>query len=211
LRRHVPIGMTIYRWNAINSILAIRTYINPSIILLPPILLSRLSFTLFRTFESLCKRISSCARAGWTWRVGITFTGWIKCPAISFPVALFNSTNNILELCPSFNLKWFERQQIIKICRYMGSFIICPCVFNPIYSLWNSCCSRVHLNSDVIMDGSFGPPCLSMKSVNASQGLKSILEAGSCFWDRTILLPFDPRRITTMKVVFCDSHLQNVF
>jgi len=158
-------------WNIINSILSIRTYINTSIILVPPILLSllfSLSSTLFRTFQSLCIMIRSCSRLALTRLVRITFLGLVTCSAISFPVALIISTTIIFRLCPSFDLKAFERQQLYEIWTYMGSSIICPCVYIPIYSSSNSSCSKVQLNIDVRMYGSFGPPFLSMKSTNSS-------------------------------------------
>jgi len=133
--------------------------------------------------------------------VGITFVGQITCSAISFSVALLISTKNIFGLCPGFNLEAFERQQLYEIWRDMGSIIIYPCVYNPIYSSSNSSCSKVHLNIDVIMYGSFGPPFLSMKSISSSQCLTSVYEAWSCLGARTISLPFDTQLITTMNVV----------
>jgi len=197
--------MYIYGRNTINFILSIRTYINTSIILLPTILLSLLSSTLFRTFQSLCIMISSCAHLALTRLAGITFVGLITCSAISSSVALLISTKNIFGLCPSFNLKAFESQQLYKIWPYMGSIIICSCVYNPIYSSCNLSCSKGHLNIDVIMYGSFGPPFLSMKSISSSQFLTSVYEAWSCLGARTIAFPFDTQLITTMNVVFGNS------
>jgi hypothetical protein len=45
----------------------------------------------------------------------ITFAGLITCSTISFPVAAFNSTKNWFTLCPSFNLKAFERKLLYHI------------------------------------------------------------------------------------------------
>src|SRR5882757_546466 len=129
----------------------------------------------------------------------------MTCSAISFPVALFISNTNIFKLCPSFNLKALERQQLYEIWRYMGSLIIWPCLYIPIYSSSNSSCSKVHLNIDLRMYGSFGPPFLSMKSTNSSQCLTSVYEAWSCFGARTISLPFDTQLIITVNVVFGNS------
>jgi len=72
--------------------------------------------------------ISSCARLALTRLAGITFVGLITCSAIYFSGALLISTKNIFGLCPSFNLKAFERQQLYEIWPYVGSIIICPCV-----------------------------------------------------------------------------------
>jgi len=174
--------MNLYGWNTINSILSIRTNINTCIILLPTILLSHLSATRFRTFQRLYKMISSCACLASTPLAGITFAGLITCSAISFPVALIISTTIIFTLCPSFNLKAFERQQLYEIWPYMGSLTICPCVYHPTYSSSNSSCSKVHLNMEIRMYGpSFGPQLLSMKSTSSSQYLTSVYEAWS-FW-----------------------------
>jgi len=128
------IGTNINGCNTINSILSIRTYINTSIILLPTLLLSLLSFTLFRTFQSRCIMVGSCTHLALTWLAGITFVGLFTCLAISFSGALWILTKNIFGLWPSFNLKAFERQQLYEIWPYMGSIIICPFVYNPIYS-----------------------------------------------------------------------------
>jgi len=146
-------------WNIINSILSIRTYINISIILMPTILLLHLfslCSTLFRTFQSLFIMICSCSRLALTRLVRITFVSLITCSAISFPVAPIISTTNIFTLCPSFNLKAFERQQLYEIWPYMGSLIICWCLYISIYSSSNLSCSKVHLNIDVRMYSSWG-------------------------------------------------------
>jgi len=185
-----------------NSILSIRTYINTGIILLPTILLSLLSSTLFRTFQSLCIMDIRCSHLALTHLAGITFVSLITCSAISFTVTLLISTKNIFEFCPSFNLKAFEKQQVYEIRPYMGSIIICPVVYNPIYSSSISSYSKVHLNIDVIIYGSFGPPFLSMKSISFSQCLTSVYEAWSCLEVRTISLRFNTQLITTMNVVF---------
>jgi len=149
--------------------------------------------------------ISSCGHLAFTRLAGITLAGLIMCLAISFPVALFISTKNIFRLCPSFNLKAFERQQLYEIWPYMGSIIIRLCVYNPIYSLSNSSCSNVHLKINVRMYGSVGPPFLSLKSISPSQCLTSVYEAWSCLGARTISLPFNTQQITPMNVVFGNS------
>jgi len=55
------------------------------------------------------------------------------------------------------------------------------------------------------MYGSFGPPCLSMKSINPFQCLSSVYEACSCLGARTISLPFDTQWIILVNVVFGNS------
>jgi len=127
------------------------------------------------------------------------------CSAVSFPVSLIISTTNIFTLCPTFNLKAFERQQLYEICLYMGSLIISLCLYIPIYSYCNLSCSKVYLNIDLGMYGSFGPPFLSTKSTNSSQCLTSVYEASSCFRARTISLPFDTQWIITVNIVFGNS------
>jgi len=124
---------------------------------------------------------------------------------MSFLVAWLFSIENIFGLCPSFNLKAFQWQQLDEIWPYMGSSIIAPFVYNPIYSLSNWSCSKVHLNSDVRIYGSSGPPVVSMKSISSSQCLTSVYEAWIWFGDRMISLPFDTWQITTMNVVFANS------
>ena len=161
--------MNIYGCNTINSILSIKTYINTSIILLPTILLSLISFTLVRTFQSLCIMISSCTHLALTRLAGITFACLILYSAITFPEALFISTKNIFGLCPSSYLKVFESQQLYEIWPYMRSMIICPFVYNPIHLSSNSSFSKVHLTLDVRMSGSFGCPFLLMKSSSYCQ------------------------------------------
>jgi len=136
---------------------------------------------------------------------GITFVGLITCSAVSFPVALSISTTNMFTLCPSFNLTAFERQQLYKIWPYVGSLIICLCLYIPIYSSSNSSCSKMNLNIDLRMYGSFGPPFWSMKSPNSSQCLTSVYEAWSCLGARTISFPFDTQQIITVNVVFGTS------
>jgi len=71
--REVTIRTNIYGCNTNNSILSIRPYIHTSMILLPTILCSLLSSpTLFRTFQTLCILISSCAHLASTRLAGIT-------------------------------------------------------------------------------------------------------------------------------------------
>jgi len=188
-----------------NSILSIRTYINTCIILLPTILLSLHSSTHLRTFQSLYIVISSYAPLAWTGLAGITLAGLIVCLAIFFPVAPIISITNIFTLCLRFNWKVFERQQLYKIWQYMGLLIICPHVYDPIYSSSNSACSKVHWNIDDSMYTSFGLGILSMKSTCSSQRPISIYEAWSCLEVRTKSLPFDTQQITTMNVVFGNS------
>jgi len=149
--------------------------------------------------------ISSCSRLALTGLARITFVGLITCSAISFPVSPIISTTNIFTLCPSFNLKAFERQQLYEIWSYMGSLIISPCLYIPIFFSSNSFCSRMHLNIDVSMNGSFGPQFLSMKSTNSSQCVTSVYEAWSCLGVRTISLPVDTQWILTVNVVFRNS------
>jgi len=175
---------------------------------MPTILLSllfSLPSTLFRTFQSLCIMLSSCSRPAITRPARITIVSLNTCSAISFPVALIISTPNIFTLCPSFNLEASERQQLYEIWPYMGSLIIGPCLYIPIYSSSNSSLSKVHLNIDVRMYGSFGPPFLLMKSTNTSQCLTSVYEAWSCVGAWTISLPFDTQWIITVNVVFGNS------
>jgi hypothetical protein len=176
--------MNIYGCNTINSILSIRTYVNTSIILLPTILLSLLTSTLVRTFQSPYIMVSSCARLALTRLAGITFAGQIACSANSFPIARFISTKNISRSCPSFNLQAFEKQQLYEIRPYMWSIIICLFVYNTIYSSSNSSCSMVNLNLNVTVYGSFGHPFLLMKSISSSQRLSSVYAASNWFGDR---------------------------
>ena len=77
------------------------------------------------------------------------------CSVISFPVAAFISTKNSFTVCPSFNLKVFERELLYEIWPYTGSFIICLGVYNPIYSSSNSSCVKLNLYIAVRHYGSF--------------------------------------------------------
>jgi len=197
--------MNIYQCNTINSIFSIRFYINTSIILLPTILLSLLSSTLFRTFQCLCIMISSCSHLALTRLAGITFAGLIMILAISFPAACFISTKNVFRSCPSFNLRALDRQQLYQIWPYMGSVIICSFVYNPIYFSSNSACCNVHLNFDVSMYGYVRRAFVLMKSISSSQWLTSVYAAWSWFRDRMILLQFDTQHITTMIILFGNS------
>jgi len=135
----------------------------------------------------------------------MTFVGLVMCSAVSFLVALIISTTCIFTLCPSFNLKPLERQQLYEIWPYMGSLISCPCLYIPIYSCFDSSCSKVHLNIDLRMYGSFRQSYLLMKSINSSQCLTSVYEALSCLGARTISLPFDIQWIITVNFVFGNS------
>jgi len=171
------IRMNINGWNTLDSILWIRTYINSSIILFPTILPSLLSSTLFRTIQSLCIVISSWVHLAMIWLVGIAFAGLITCWAIAFWVAPFISTKDVFQLCPSVNLKSFERLQLYEICPSMGSLIICLWGYNPLYSSSNSSCSKVNSNINDGMYGSFQPPLLLMISITSSPRLTYVYEA----------------------------------
>jgi len=175
------IGTNIYGCNTINSILSIRTYVNTSIILLPTILLSLLCSTLFRTFESLCIMISSFAHLASTWLEGITFAGLLTCSPIFVPEALFISVKSIPGLCASFNFKASERQQLYQILPYMESCIICPFVYNPIYSSSCSSCSKLNQKIDVRMYGPCKVLFLSNKSISFFKCLTSVHEDWSCY------------------------------
>lgn len=87
----------------------------------------------------------------------------------------------------------------------MGSILIRPCVINPIYYLSNSSCSKVKLNIEVRMYGSFGPTFLSKKSISSSHYLTLVYQVWSCLGARTISLTFDTQQITTVNVVFGNS------
>jgi hypothetical protein len=130
---------------------------------LPTILLSilfSLTSTLFQICQSLGIIISCCSHQAVTWLVTSTSVSLITCLAISFPVALFILTKSLLALCPSFKLKALEWQQLYNIWPYMGSLIICPSLYNPIYSSSNLYCFKMDWNP---MYGPFGLPILSMK------------------------------------------------
>jgi len=192
----------------INSIHPIRTYIKTSIILLPTILFSlhfSLSYTLFSTFQSLCIMISSCAHVALTWLAGITIAGLITCSTIFFPVTLYISIKNIITLCPSFNLKASERQQLYEIWLYMGLLILYLCLYNPINFSANLSSFKVHLYINVRMYFSFGPPFLLMKSTNSSQCPTSVYKARSCFGARTKSLPLNAQCLITVNIVFGNS------
>jgi len=143
----------IYRWNTINTILSIRTYFNARIILLPTILLSFLSSTLFRTFQSLWILIRCSPHLALTLLEVIIFAVLITCTAMSFPVHHMMSTKNMFGCCPNFNFKVCEREQVYEICQYMKYIIICLFVYNAIYSLSNSSYSKVHLNDHAVVYG----------------------------------------------------------
>jgi len=165
------IGTNIYGWNTIYSILSISSYINSSIILLPTISLSLLSFTLFGTLLFLCIMIGSCTHVTLTWLAGITFASLMMCSVIFLPVAHFVSTNNIFIWYSSFNLKVFERHQLYEIWPYMVSIITCPGVYITIYSYVNLFYSTVNFTIDVWVYGASRPSCVSMKSISYSRCL----------------------------------------
>jgi len=93
----------------------------------------------------------------------------------------------------------------------MGSIIICYCQYNPINSLSKSSCSKVHLNIDVEMEGSYGPLFLSMKSISSSQCLTYVYKTSGRLGDIMKSLAFDTQLITTMNIEFghCGRLLQN--
>jgi len=192
-------------WNIINSIHSIRTYINTSIIFLPTILLSilcPLTSTLFQTFRSRCMIFCGCSHLAVTWLARSIFVSLIRCSAISFTVALLIFTKSLCVLCPSFKLKVLEWQQLYNIWLYMRSLIICPLVYDPIYSSSNLYCSKMFFKA---MYGTFGPPFLSMELTNYSQCLTSVYEAHSCLGPWALSFPFNTQRIIPMNVVFCNS------
>jgi len=137
-------------WNIINSIHSIRTYIITTISLFPTCLLIYHSFIFIGSLQSVSPLSSSWAQWNVTRRAGIHLAGLITCSAISFPVAALISTKNSLKLCPSFNLEALERELLNVIWPYRRSFIICPGAYNPIYSLSNPSCIKLHciLQSD---------------------------------------------------------------
>jgi hypothetical protein len=146
--------------------------------------------------------IISRAHLALTWLVGITFAGLLPCLTIYFPGADLISTKNISGSCPIFNLKAFQRQQLYELWSYVGSIIICPFVYNPIYSSSNWSFSKVHLNLNVTVYGSFMRPFMLMKSISYSWCLTLGYVAWSWFVDSTISWPFDTWQITTMNVLF---------
>jgi len=123
------------------------------------------------------------------------------CMAVFFPVALIISATYFFPLCPSFNLKAFERHQLYKIWPYMGTLIICLCLYIPIYCSSNLSCSKEYWKINLSMYTSSEPPYWSMKSTNSSQCLASVYEAWSGLGARTISLPFDTQWIITVNVV----------
>ena len=149
--------------------------------------------------------ISSCASHASKGLVGIIFAGLTTCLAISSTVALWISTKNIFGFCPSLNLTAFARQQWYQIWPCMGSIIICPIVYNPIYSSSNLFCSRVQLNLEVRMYGSFRPPFWSMITITSSLCLTLPDEAWIWFGARTISFAFNTQQITTMSGAFDNS------
>jgi len=189
--RPATIETNVYEWNTINSILSIRTYINTGIHLMPTILLSLTSFTLFRTFQSLWIIMCSCAHSVLTWQAGIIFAGRITCSAISYHVALWISTKNIFRLCPSINLKALARQLLYEIFPYIGSITTCLCVYIPIYSSSYSPCCKVHLNIEVGMNSSFRPLWWLMKSISSFQWFILIYKAWCWLGDGKLSLPFN--------------------
>jgi len=58
--------------------------------------------------------------------VDFTYASQIMCTAISLTEALIICTKDTSGWCACFHLNAFERQQMYKVWRYMGRFIICP-------------------------------------------------------------------------------------
>jgi len=83
--------------------------------------------------------------------------------------------------------------------------MICPGVYNPIYSSSNSFWFRLYLYITVRRYSSFGLQSCSMKANRSSQCLTSLYEAWSSLLNVWPLLPFGTQRITMMKVVFGNS------
>jgi len=98
------IGMSIYVWNTINSILSIRPCCNTNIIFLPTIVLSLQISTCLRTFQSPCLVISSCTYLALTPLVEVTFADLVIYMAISFPVAIVLPPKHIFQSCRNLNL-----------------------------------------------------------------------------------------------------------
>jgi len=63
----------------------------------------------------------------------------------------------------------------------------------------------LHLYVAVRQYGYFGQQFFSMKSTSSFQCITSVYEAGSLLLDVWSMLPFGTRRITTIKVVFCNT------
>jgi len=118
------------------------------------------------------------------------------------PCSSHHFYHKYLHIVSKFQLECIETQQLCEIWPYMGSLIICPCVYNPIHSSANFSCSKVHFNINGRMYGSFGRPFLSMKSTSSSQCLTSVYEVWTGLGARIISLPFDTQRITTVNIVF---------
>jgi len=177
--------------NIIKTILSIKIYINTRTILLPTIIFSLHSSTLFGTFQSLLIMISSKVYVASIWQVRIALASLNTCSTMSLPVAILNSVKCILQLYPSFNLKTSERQLFYVICSYEGLFIICAGVHNSIYSAPNSSNSKVHLNMHDRLYESFRSAMFLMKFSSLSQYLTPIYEAWSYLGDLRLLLPFN--------------------
>jgi len=192
-------------WNKINSIHSIWTYIINTINLVLTCLLIHHSFIFFGYLRSLSKLISTGEWLTVTRLAEITWAGFITFSAISFPVAGFISPKKSFTSCPSFNLKAFERELLYEIWPYRGSFMICPCGYNCVYSSSNSSCVKLHLYIAIRQYGSFREHFVSMKAISSSQCLTSGYEAWNWLLDVWSLLPFRIRQITTMEVVFGNS------
>jgi len=204
------IGNNIDRWHTINSIHSIRTYIYRSIILVPTILLPFLSSTNFRIVQSLWIIINHWAHQAIPQQAGIIFHGQMTCPVISFPLARCIAIKNVFRLYSGFNFIIFKRHQLYNFWPYLGSIIICECVYSPTNSLSKSSCSKVHLNNNVRMYGSFRHLFLSLELITSSQCLILVEEISYWIRDGMISFQFDTQWITIMNVPFGNSWRQPV-
>jgi len=143
----------IYVWSTINSILAIRTDINTTTILLLTILHSS---ALFTTFQSLFINLNSWVYLALTWLVGITFAGLSMYLAISYPITSLISTKIYSNCIPITTGKHSKDNSCNRIYPCVGWFTNCPCINSPIHCSSNSSCSKMHLNINVGLYGSFG-------------------------------------------------------
>lgn len=150
---------------------------------------------------------SRCTQLALTLLAGIILPGLIICSAISLPIALLISPKDSFKLCSSFSVETFGMQLLYESFQYMGSFSICPCVYDSIYSSSDSSCYKVHFKLDIGMYGCFGLPFLTMKSFSFSQYLTSVHNAGSWLGDVTLTLPCDTLQIAITNFEFHISGL----
>jgi len=199
----ICIGMHYYLWNMINSILSIRIYIITAAYFSPTILLSLHTCILLRSIKDIHIMIRSLPSWTLTSLAQISFTGLITCSASFSLITTLISTNNIFKLCIIVKLKESDREQLHGIWSDMESFMSSPCVYNPIYSLSNSSCSKIHMNINVQHDCSFWPLFFWVKSVGSSQRLTLWYKAWICMGD--VPSPFSAQQITMMKVELNNS------